>query len=280
MRVHLSGVEASVHALHAAAINPPRCVLTSYHYAKTVRTDTRLNPDLWVRCLVGAKHRMVDSGAFSFLYGSGDRGTDFDGYLAGYVAWLRLKARAGLVDTWVELDLSAVLGYDWVHRQRDAIISAGLGAGLITVWHSDADWDYWLRMLDEAARPGRSRYVAIEGHHDDREPLDYARFISEAYRRGVRVHGFMITGSQDLERFPFFSVDSTSWLSGCRYGQVSRLSRKGVGARGVKDGTAPVAGTNWREHVAPLVDSIRTWAEVERRVTEMWSARGVDWGDA
>jgi hypothetical protein len=280
VRIHLSAIEASVHALHAAATCPPRCVLTSYHYAKAVRRDTRLDPDLWMRCLVGASHRMADSGAFSFLYGSGDRSTDFDRYLAEYIEWLRGKTRAGLLDTWVELDLSGVLGYDWVHRQRDAIVGAGLGRGMITVWHSDADWSYWLSLIDEALRPGRSGYVAIEGHHDDREPLDYARFIAAAYQRGVRVHGFMITGSADLERFPFYSVDSTSWLAGSRYGQVSRLSRTGVGARGAKDGTAPSPGSNWRLHVPALVESIRTWQEVERRVTESWAARGVDWGDA
>jgi hypothetical protein len=277
VRIFLSGIETGLHCLNAAAATRLPHVLTSFHYAQAALKD-RARATLWTQVMVLAKRRMIDSGAFSFLYGSGDRSVDFDRYLAEYIDWAARMTRLGFADVLVELDLSQILGYDWVHRQRERVVASGLGERMITVWHSDADWSYWLDMLRDAALPGRSRYVAIEGHHDDREELDYARFIAEAYRRGVRVHGFMITATTDLEKWPFYSVDSTSWLAPCRWGTRHVLSRVGTGAT-AKGGTGlgPKPGTPQMHYVRPLIQSARTWLEVERRVTESWEARGVDW---
>lgn len=274
MRIYLSGAEASPHALMAMAYRPARCILTSFFY----RTKHRKEDAMWVRFMVAAKYRMADSGAFSFLYGSGGV-IDFDKYLDEYTVWLRQNVRAGMLDNWIELDLSQRVGYAWVHAQRTKLVAGGLGAGLINVWHSDADWDYWLYLLREAAEPGRSGFVAIEGHHDDRDPLDYARFIAEAYRVGVRVHGFMITGGSDLERYPFFSVDSTSWQATTRYGGTQSLSRKNVGVRLRHDGRVS-RNPDMGDRVRYLVENLGQWAEVEQRATRMWISRGVDWSTA
>ena len=158
MKIFLSGAEPTLHSLNAAVACELPNVLTSYHYAQQALKDSR-RCALWTRLMVTAKSRMIDSGAFSFLYGATNAKEkpmpDFDQYLAGYMVWLRSQLRVGLADFWVELDLSQIVGYSWVHAQRDKMIANGLGAGLIAVWHSDADWGYWLDLLREAKRPGR-----------------------------------------------------------------------------------------------------------------------------
>lgn len=277
MKIFMSGAEVDGHCINAAVLTPFRNMLTSFLYASKLAAPGRPLHAAWRRAMVQAERRMVDSGAFSFLFGKPNTAPDFDQYAARYLLWLRAQRRQGLVDTWVELDLSAVLGYAWVHKQREAMIAAGLGIGLITVWHSDADWAYWLHLLDEASRPGRSRYVAIEGHHADRAELDYGRFIAVAFERGVRVHGFMLTSQEALERWPFYSVDSTSWVAPARYGieHVMERNRPSGTTRWTGRVAKPTGeGDSW---VEPLVRNARRWLEVERRVTEMWRARGVDW---
>jgi hypothetical protein len=37
---------------------------------------------------------------------------------------------------------------------------------------------------------------------------------------GTKVHGFGVTGFQFLERFPFYSVDSTTWLKQAGFGRI------------------------------------------------------------
>jgi hypothetical protein len=265
-------MEASIEAIYAMALRASPSILTSFYY----RNKHAGLSELWVRAMHAASHRMVDSGAYSFLYGA-KLAIDFDLYLTKYLSWVRDNSRSGVVDWWVELDLSQILGYDWVHKQRDKMIADGLGAGLITVWHSDADWAYWLYLIEESLRPGRSRYIAIEGHHADREKLDYTKFIAEAYRKGVRVHGFMITGCGDLERWPFYSVDSTTWKSCVIWGGSSSLSRTSTGICHQHVGRGVWLGSVIKDRIPFMLQSIDTWAAYERRITESWVARGVDW---
>lgn len=47
-----------------------------------------------------------------------------------------------------------------------------------------------------------------------------ARCFTIAERHGTRLHGFGLTGWQALLDFPFYSVDSSSWGAGHRYGSV------------------------------------------------------------
>jgi len=40
-------------------------------------------------------------------------------------------------------------------------------------------------------------------------------------RHATVAHGFGLTNYKFVERFPFWSVDSTTWLAGCRFGAVN-----------------------------------------------------------
>lgn len=301
MKIFLATVETAkgnaIGAMAAGAEN----VLTSYYYAGYIRRSYRQD---WLSCMRHAKLRLIDSGAFTLRTSvqklvstagkQGAAGVDYDRFLSEYITWLREMRGLGLADLWVEVDIAIMTSYDWVNRQRNKIVAAGLGEGLINVWHSDQDWDYWLHLLREACKPGRSRYVALEGNQLNRDPLDYTKFLREAYDRGVRVHTFRMTSQEMLLRYPFYSVDSSSWISPANMGSTTVTTRLG-GVRNVRSpeaasadsevrrtwlGHMPKTKTTYQGRVDAMVASARAWIAAERHITNIWLARGVDWDAA
>jgi hypothetical protein len=300
VKIILSAFESSREYAYGLAKAGAPHILTSYYAWRVGRAHGVGIPDLdavaAMQCMQQAKLRMGDSGAFTFRTAQQGVGTateslsvDFDAYLEGYMKWLKWLFHKELIDYWVELDIGIVTGMGWVRDQRQRMLAGGLGSGLIQVWHSsDNDWQDWIDLLEEARSPGRSRYVAIEGHQPKTARHPYEKFIKAAYDRGVRVHAFKITGHEDLKRYPFWSVDSTSWLSQLRYGGTARMMRSG----GISSGDADTpdrrrifAGklrrsTTTLERYEYTATVVQGWMEAERQITDLWAARGVDWDAA
>lgn len=302
MKIFLASIESNrEHSIAAMEANAKH-VLTSFYYAGYHKRSYRQE---WLQCLRLAGQRgglrLIDSGAFTLRTSvlalvstggaAGGKDVDYDEFLAEYITWTQWLVKNNLADLWVELDIAAIMpeGYNWVHRQRDKILASGLGAGLVNVWHSDQDWAYWLYLLREAKLPGRSNYVAIEGNQLNRDPLDYNKFLREAYDRGVRVHGFRMTSEQAIKRWPFYSVDSSSWVtttsrgsyvSTSRTGGVVNTRRKGTGDNALRSswaGDIPRMGTTSKFRANVLKQSAAAWVEAERQITEIWKTRGIDW---
>lgn len=301
MKLCLAAIETCwEHAAACAAVRAPN-VLTSFFYAGYKGAQERVE---WTTAMRAAQFRMVDSGAFTLrmavmkLVGgragsAAGRGIDYDEYLAKYIAWVQAKARSRVLlpnDVWIEMDIDAVTSEAWVVKQRERMIACGLGRGLVNVWHSNKDWDYWLYLLREAMRPGRSGYVAIEGNQINREPLDYVRYLRAAYQRGVKVHCFRMTSAEAMRRWPFYSVDSSSWIASTMHGNYTCITRTGgatqtrsksTGAQTrVWRGVIPAKGTTEKLRLDILIKSARTWVRCGDQVDAMWRARGVDWDKA
>jgi hypothetical protein len=301
VKIFLAAIESSREHAASAAQAGAKNVLTSFYYAGF---NKRVYKPVWLQCLRQADARLIDSGAFTLrtsvinlVSTSGSQNAvnvDYDAFLAKYIVWLQWLKKNKLGDLWVEQDLGAITSNAWVDAQRLKIIAAGLGEGLINVWHSDKDWDYWVWLLKEAKRPGRSNYVAIEGNQFNRDPLDYTKFLREAYDRGVRVHGFRMTSQEAIQKWPFYSVDSSSWVTPASKGSYVMQSRtggvvnirhkgQGLGDAALRPswyGIMPRKGTTSRLRVDCLVASAKAWIDAERHITAIWEARGVDWDRA
>jgi len=57
-----------------------------------------------------------------------------------------------------------------------------------------------------------------------RQPEKLSRYLNTVFRAARkywprRIHAFGITGDAILEKYPFYSADSTSWLGYSRFGQ-------------------------------------------------------------
>ena len=297
MKILLAAIDGSAEATKVMSDVRAPYVLASFFYSGWMHNQLE-RPD-WFSALKTARFRMLDSGAFTLqttaISMAGTKGNakalgvDYDLMLDKYIKWTQSVRRFNLFDVWVEMDISVVTGYDWVHAQRHKLIAAGLGKGLVNVWHANADWDYWLYLLREAQKPGRSRYVAIEGNALDRPEMDYAKFLHVAYRAGVRVHGFKMTKLNCLKKYPFYSVDSSSWIASVVYGTTTTahrsggVSSKGKRLRVAEPGATPVwkGSTPLRmyrkQRIAMLESSARAWVQASHDLDQYWKRRGVDW---
>ncbi|MER7487928.1 hypothetical protein ABTY20_18875 [Streptomyces sp. NPDC126497] len=149
----------------------------------------------------------ADSGAFS----AATLGTTIR--LADYAAWL--KDWQGLITTAATLD---VIGDpDATHRNTLALEDMGLR--VLPVFHTGSPWDRLEKLC------ARYPYVALGGM------VPYARMYGEVMRwlvrcfrigaeHGTVFHGFGQTNVTAMASLPFYSVDSSTWSLGARFGSL------------------------------------------------------------
>ncbi|MBR4694827.1 MAG: hypothetical protein IKO94_01960 [Selenomonadaceae bacterium] len=176
-------------------------ILESFYYADDLITS--LIPFL--------KNFMLDSGAFTFF--TQGVHTDWDEYIARYADYIKTNK----VKLFFELDIDSLVGYGKVKEIRKRL-ERETGRQPIPVWHKSRGKEEFLRMCDEYD------YVAIGGIVSrEIKPPDYKYFpwfISEAHKRGAKIHGLGFTNLGGLRRYHFDSVDSSSWTTGNRYGAI------------------------------------------------------------
>lgn len=164
-----------------------------------------------------AKRFLLDSGAFTFF--SSGKGIDWNDYLKSYADFIKRNK----VEHFFELDIDPLVGYkrvlDFRNRLEDMI-----GKPTIPVWHKSRGKDEFLKMCEEYS------YVAIGGivskEITQSEYPAFKWFISEAHKRGAKIHGLGFTNLKGLEEYKFDSVDSTAWVSGNRFGGIYQFNGK------------------------------------------------------
>lgn len=108
------------------------------------------------------------------------------------------------------------------------------------------------------------------------------KFLSYVFARTkdkVRVHGLGMTGRELVTTFPFYSVDSTSWQEGMRFGgsvapngtKIRYRTGKNILEAGV---SREVLAMSYKER---LVYELEFWKRFEKEITDLWTARGVVW---
>ena len=154
---------------------------------------------------------LLDSGAFTFMNGTGN--ANFDEYLTRYINFINKYD----IKYFFELDVDSIVGYEKVKQLRKRLENE-TGKKCIPVWHKSRGKEEYLKMCEEYD------YVAIGGIvtkeiTKDQYPF-FTWFLNEAHKRGCKVHGLGFTSIADLPKYHFDSVDSTSWKSGGRFGQL------------------------------------------------------------
>jgi len=166
----------------------------------------------------------IDSGAHTFFSELGmghgvvvtkDTKTkeSYEEYFQKYLDWLRLRTTEGVIDHYVELDIQEIVGQEQVWKWRNIMRDNKLNP--IVVLHPkasaseggpDKEWD---KITSEF------NYCAIEGSLPTNR---YISWLTVSEKKNVRVHGFAMTKIDEMRRCKFYSVDSTSWISGSRFG--------------------------------------------------------------
>jgi len=193
-----------------------REILVSYFY---IKKGLGYYDDLLPKLVAEGGLFMTDSGGFSFM-GAKEITEEMSTeaywlpYLKEYVAWL--KAHKEYIFVAANLDLDSIVGSAIVDKwNKEYFEPLEKEMNIVYVVHIDEDDIYdkggWRRLTYYCKK---YKYVGIN--------QSWKKDISRAYQiaksHGVRLHGFAWTELPLLKRFPMFSVDSTSWLSGVRYG--------------------------------------------------------------
>lgn len=207
MKLCLAGTSASKHYIEE--IKKATYLLESFYYIQ----DWQL--PIFKKC----KMFLLDSGAFTFMNNFKGE-VNWQKYIDKYADFI-IKHD---IQFFFELDIDVLVGYEQVKKYRK-YLEKKVGKKCIPVWHKSRGLEEWIKMTKEY------NYVAIGGIvTKEIKPKDYKYFIPMlkiAKDNGCKVHGLGLTGNKIFE-YPFYSVDSTSWTSGGRFGQLHIFINKGI----------------------------------------------------
>lgn len=205
MRVYLGVPTRQPNRQDLNAMVETRCtrplrLLFSYHYFK----DDDLGELVGLFDGVTEVDVFADSGAYSAW--SCGKTIDVDEYIAWVNRWKHLLTVASAPDVIGDAEAST--------RATERMRTEVDGIPVLPVFHVGEDWgvlEHWRDRADYVALGGMVPYAR------DRKvlPVWLAKCFEVAPKTAF--HGFGMTAWKLLRRFPWYSVDSSSWTSGFRY---------------------------------------------------------------
>jgi hypothetical protein len=104
---------------------------------------------------------------------------------------------------------------------------------------------------------------------DKKNKEQMGNFIFSHTKNKIKVHGLAVTNKPFMEKYPFYSVDSTTWLNPAMFGTTKLVTNKNL--------------VNYRSKKVHYLDRISAdvpyWIQLEKSITDLWRARGVEWID-
>ena len=169
--------------------------------------------------------------------------------------------------TYVELDCYGNFGVDYADGMwRDAMSMKG-NFNFIRVYHpilDGGDLSTLKKWIDEG-----QTYIGL-----GLEAMPYFDKIFSMTKDKIKYHGFAMTRVDVIEKYPFFSVDSTTPISTILFGTFSNKYLKVYGKDDIIAKRSPrVLMHEYHKLEEALVDIKRT----ERYITELWTKRNVTW---
>jgi len=153
----------------------------------------------------------LDSGAFSAY----TQGTTVD--LNEYIEFI--KEHENIIDVYANLDVIGDAEATWINQRK--MEKAGLHP--LPVYHLDDSQEYLHRYLD------KYEYIGLGGMARGVVTNTRTKFLDRCFHTicdtkdrlpKVKVHGFGLTSLRLMMRYPWYSVDSTSWVVTGRVGSV------------------------------------------------------------
>ncbi len=157
----------------------------------------------------GAHNFLLDSGAFTFM-NKKNGSVDWEKYILEYGNFIKKHD----IDLFFELDIDSIVGLKEVENLRYRLEEV-TSKKCIPVWHKSRGLDYWKKMVVEYD------YVAIGGivtrEIKRSEHNIFTHLLKIAKDNNCKVHGLGYTNLKGVKKYPFYSVDSTSWISGQKF---------------------------------------------------------------
>jgi len=203
---------------------------------------------------------------------------DLNHYVQSYIAFV--KHNWDKIDYFIELDIADIYGMKHVKAVRNEFVEADIWEKCVGGWHPVNGMDDYEDMLTWP-----SGMVGLQGMRRDAAVLPYNKLIKMAYDVGVKAHGFAMTKPEYLLKWPFYSVDSTSWLSPDRYGQIRIFDMKTNSFQTIYSGKA-TRFKNSPRRIKPVVMfdlydqlafAIKETEKAQTWFTNYWRSKGVLW---
>lgn len=156
---------------------------------------------------------MLDSGAFTFM-NSGKK-VHWKTYVDEYIAFINKYD----IQYFIELDLYGVLGVETTEKIR-RYIEHYTGKKPIPVYHGTMPVSYFRKLCQEYPYVAISATGTLESSKWTRNKQALKQIIKIGHSYGTKLHGLGYSRLENINKpdVLFDSVDSTSWLSGCRFG--------------------------------------------------------------
>lgn len=201
MKLFFASISPRMKTIPLVALNQCNYALESFFYIDDADIQYFKTRDMFI----------LDSGAFTFL-NNAKSNINWDKYVNEYALFIKKYD----IDYFFEMDIDKIVGLHQVEEYRKYIESY-TGKSTIPVWHRARGLDYWHYLCENY------NYVAIGGVAiKDIKPHEYKYFhelLSIAKTHNTKVHGLGFT-SRDIINYDFYSVDSSTWSSGGRYGTL------------------------------------------------------------
>lgn len=163
---------------------------------------------------------MVDSGVHTFLKKEDEYRKKpieyWEKYLEEYTAYAR--SNRDFVFAIIELDLVDFVGTAKIEEWREKYFKPleEEGIQVIYVWHETEGQARWEEMCK------KYNYISFSLQGDRAPDMGTCiKMVNTAKRYGTRVHGLAATGMDSMQKIPFYTVDSTTWLVGTQFGEVN-----------------------------------------------------------
>lgn len=289
MKLYFAGMETA-HSYHYRQFLPTDNFFGTYFYSKKC--------DEMFKHINISNHKgliTIDSGAHSFFGFLGmsvvhndnnknqDEMPDPHEYFNNYLNWI--EANYDKASYFVELDLQEIVGQDTVWDWREQYKKRGVYDKIITVHHSGNKPEHFQEMIKHS----QSKYIGLEGLRDGKIKLPYMELLKEAYHKQIKVHGFALTNQKLISKYPFYSVDSSSWTAVNRYGVLFKFDKRGrmrqtrtTKEAFFKHGFDLRQATWFRDKPDQhnkLAASQIEFRKMEEFYTKVWEKRGVHWKD-
>lgn len=180
-------------------LNQPLNILISYYYFE--KAELKALIDSQMKYWNGIKV-FADCGAFS----AEKQGKHIS--LEQYMAWLQ-KWKDCLV---VYSNLDVI--YNPRQTMENQLIMEREGLKPLPVFHIQEDWKYLHKYFDNYT------YIALGGTANHPKKKKMAAWIRECFKRKpehVRYHGFGVSSPIIIKEFPWYSLDTTTWLNPIKF---------------------------------------------------------------
>lgn len=204
------------------------------------------------------KPLFLDSGAFSVMTGK----ARIDVHEYGRF----LQEHKDSIEVYANLD---VIG-DHIKTQRNQEILEGMGLDPLPTFHFGSPYSVLEEMAGKYEYFGLGGLVPISKKKNTLIPHLNRCFSIIKKHWPRRVHGWGISGYSTCVRFPFYSIDSTSWLAGGKYKRSILFETNKL--------TNTKEPSNWVIHWKDLdFSNARNLYQMSQSVTRIWEKRGVRW---